>query len=161
MSRAPSREFVLVAGLLLAAVLLALALRPVAVLPPEPRAEGVGRAAAEPQGVRAEQRPERLRDVFAYDEPQPAPTAPPPASVVVPSPPPALTLPPASPVSLVGFVRQGSAVRAALSIRGEVSVLASGETAGGYLVVQVDEDRGVTLRGPDGAEVQLAPPSAR
>jgi hypothetical protein len=35
----------------------------------------------------------------------------------------------------------------------------AGESAEGYLVVAVDEDAGVRLRGPDGAEVVLAVPT--
>jgi hypothetical protein len=89
----------------------------------------------------------------------PAPSmAPPKLPVPEVSVPPPLTLPPPDPVTLVGFVRQAGAVRAAVSIRGDVTVLAKDESAGGYVVLAIDEDRGVTLRDPDGGEITLAPP---
>ncbi|HVR72047.1 MAG TPA: hypothetical protein VMT87_14480 [Vicinamibacteria bacterium] len=56
------------------------------------------------------------------------------------------------PVRLVGLVNRGGRLRAALSILGDVVVLAAGEEAQGYRVLSVDEDAGVRLRGPDGSE---------
>ena len=74
------------------------------------------------------------------------------SSVVAPAP------PSAPAVRLVGFVRADGRLRAALAIGGEVVVAGPGESAEGYTVVGVDEESGVTLRGPGGAESTLAPP---
>jgi hypothetical protein len=59
-------------------------------------------------------------------------------------------------VRLVGLLRRGGRLRAALAIVGETVVLAPGESSGGYSVVSIDEDEGVTLRGPDGSTVTLS-----
>ena len=40
---------------------------------------------------------------------------------------------------------------------GETIVLASGESAGGYTVVAIDEDEGVRVRTPDGSTIVLVP----
>jgi hypothetical protein len=158
MTRRPSVAFVVIAAVLGAGILVALAWSP-AVVTPGPsadrsRAPSAEAAPAEPVGTL----PARLRDVFAYDD-APAPSiAPPRLPVPEVSVPPPLAFPAPDPVTLVGFVRQAGSVRAAVSIRGEVTVLAKDESAGGYVVLAIDEDRGVTLRGPDGAEITLAPP---
>lgn len=158
MTRRPSVAFVVLVAVLGAGILFALAWSPAVitpVAPPDrPRAATAGSASTVPSGTA----PGRVRDVFVYDEPAPAPFVPPRLPLPEVSVPPPLELPPPSPVALVGFVRQGGAVRAAVSIRGEVTVLAKDESAGGYVVVEIDEDRGVTLRDPDGAAITLAPP---
>jgi hypothetical protein len=46
---------------------------------------------------------------------------------------------------------------AALSIGGQVEVVAVGDEAGGYRVLSIDEDAGVRLRGPDGFDRTVAP----
>jgi hypothetical protein len=61
------------------------------------------------------------------------------------------------PVRLVGLIRRDGALRAALSIEGQVEVLGIGDEAGGYRVISIDEDVGVRLRGPDGLERAVAP----
>jgi hypothetical protein len=102
------------------------------------------------------------RNVFEFVEPDAPPrvTAPP-----RPAPAPSVEAPaPAGPVAppavrLVGLVHRGGSVRAALSVRGNVVILGLGEEAEGYRVVSIDEDAGVRLAGPDGAEQVLAPPS--
>jgi hypothetical protein len=158
MTRRPSVAFVVIAAVLCAGILVALAWSP-AVVTPGPsvdssRAPSAAGAPAEPVGTL----PARVRDVFVYgDAPVPS-MAPPRLPVPEVSVPPPLTLPPPDPVTLVGFVRQAGSVRAAVSIRGDVTVLAKDESAGGYVVLAIDEDRGVTLRDPDGAEITLAPP---
>jgi hypothetical protein len=101
-----------------------------------------------------------VRNVFEFVDrtPEAAP-APLPALVVPPPLAPVSALRPASePIRLVGFVRRGGALRAALSFTGSVSVLAPGEEADGYEVLAVDEDAGVTVRTPDGSELVLPPP---
>jgi hypothetical protein len=158
MKRRPSVAFIVIAAVLGAGILVALAWSPGVVTPgpsvDRSRAPSAAGAPAEPVGTL----PAKVRDVFAYDD-APTPSMPP-QRLPVPEVfvPPPLALPPPDPVTLVGFVRQAGSVRAAVSIRGEVTVLAKDESAGGYVVVAVDEDRGVTLRDPDGAEITLAPP---
>jgi len=158
MTGRPSIAFVVLAAVLGAGILFALAWSP-PVVTPGPPAERRPAAAGSASEVPESTVPERLRNVFAYEEPEPHSMAPPILPVPEVSVPPPLALPPPSPVALVGFVRQGGSVRAAVSIRGEVTVLAKDESAGGYVVVAIDEDRGVTLRDPDGTEITLAPPS--
>src|SRR5207253_8691619 len=97
-----------------------------------------------------------LRNVFAYSDSAPSRVAVAPATpsaaaraVQVPSP---------SPVArLVGLLRRGGHLQAALVILGETVVLAPGESAGGYTVVSVDEEEGVVLRAPGGATLRLGP----
>jgi hypothetical protein len=100
-----------------------------------------------------------LRNVFEYaDAPvraaappsRPAPVAPAAAATMAPPP-----TPPA--VRLVGLLRRGTHVKAALAITGETYVLASGESAAGYTVVGIDEDEGVRVKMPDGSTIVLAP----
>jgi hypothetical protein len=104
-----------------------------------------------------------LRNVFEYADAgvqaagPPARLAPPPPIAVasaIPAPAPVL-------VRLVGLLRRGAQVRAALSIAGETHVLASGESAGGYTVVGIDEDEGVRVKTPDGSTIVLAPAGGR
>ena len=66
--------------------------------------------------------------------------------------------PPSDPVRLVGVVRRGGEVRAALSVLGEVVILAPGETSSGYTLLAIDEDLGARLRGPSGTEVTAPAP---
>ncbi len=90
-----------------------------------------------------------VRDPFRYGD-LPAPPAPArPARVAAPAPAPTPTPEPA--YRLVGVVRRDGRLRAALSIGGEIVLLAPGETAGGVTVLAVQED-GVRLRGPDGRD---------
>jgi hypothetical protein len=96
---------------------------------------------------------EPARDPFRYlDEADslrvdPAPISDPNVELPLPSTPP--------PLRLVGFVRRGDGLLAAMSLHGVVVTAGTGESAEGYLVLAVDEDAGVRLRGPDGAEVVL------
>jgi hypothetical protein len=160
MMRRPSTAFVALATLLGGAILFALTWSPsgVPLAPParRPRLEPSATVPASPSGATGE----RLRNVFAYEEPQSPPA---PSRVFVPevAVPPPLALPPPNPVALVGFVRQGGELRAAVSIHGTVSVLAKDESSEGYVVLAIDEDRGVTLRAPDGADVTLVSPPGR
>ena len=158
MRRRPSILFVALAAVLGAGILFALAWSPAVITPgppsDRPRAAAAGSASAVPDGTV----PERLRNIFVYDEPAREAMAPRVQPLPEVSVPPTLALPPPSPLALVGFVRQGGVVRAAVSIRGEVTVLARDESADGYVVLAIDEDRGVTLRDPDGREITLAPP---
>ena len=57
---------------------------------------------------------------------------------------------------LVGLVRRGGALKAALAIAGETVVVGAGEVAGDYIVIAVDED-GVRLRTPEGVTISLTP----
>jgi hypothetical protein len=102
------------------------------------------------------------RDPFRYADgstadsrPRPLmPLAPP---SVGPSPSPAAS---ANPLRLIGLVRKGGRLKAALSMFGETVVLGEGEESRGYKVLSVDEESGVRLKGPDGAELSLAPSSS-
>jgi hypothetical protein len=100
---------------------------------------------------------EPARDPFRYLE-DPAPLQadlPPPQALkeevaAAPTPP---------PLRLLGFVRRGESLLAALSVDGVVVTAGVGESAESHLVLAIDEDAGVRLRGPDGADVVLVPPS--
>jgi hypothetical protein len=59
---------------------------------------------------------------------------------------------------VAGLIRRGGELKAALVVEGEVIVAGKGERAGGYTVVDVDDETGVRLRGPDGEEIVLPPP---
>jgi hypothetical protein len=58
----------------------------------------------------------------------------------------------------VGIVRQTGALRAALSVEGELVVVRVGERAGPYTVLSIDEENGVELREASGATVTLPAP---
>jgi hypothetical protein len=62
---------------------------------------------------------------------------------------------PAQPVRLVGLVRQAGTLKAALSVGGQVAVVAAGESHLGFRVVTIDADRGVRVEGPDGFDAVL------
>lgn len=102
-----------------------------------------------------------LRNVFEYAEASVRAAGPPlavrsvaPRVVTEPS----VPLPPPPPaVRLVGLLRRGSHLKAALAITGETYVLGSGESAAGYTVVGIDEDEGVRVKMPDGSTIVLAP----
>jgi hypothetical protein len=102
-----------------------------------------------------------LRNVFEYAEASVRAAGPP--APVRPVAPPVATLPsaplppPAPPVRLVGLLRRGNQLKAALAITGETYVLGSGESAAGYTVVGIDEDEGVRVKMPDGSTIVLAP----
>ena len=144
-------RFALVAALLVVVAWFALDLGRVAAPPPPPpraRPRQPARAA-----VALPDRPER--NVFEFVNAPPAPRAapslepPPPALVEAPVPPPGPN------VRLVGLVRSGGALRAALAVAGETVVVGAGDAAGDYRVMGVDED-GVRLRAPDGSTLVLA-----
>ena len=97
------------------------------------------------------------RDPFRYAEEhrQGTTSAPPPINAA-PSPPPAPAAS-ANPLRLIGIVRKGGTVKAAVSLWGETVVLAEGEESRGYKVLSIDDEGGVRLRGPDGSELTLPP----
>jgi hypothetical protein len=65
---------------------------------------------------------------------------------------------PPAPVRLVGFIRQGEQLRAALSVLGRVALLAEGEAVEGYRLVALDEDVAVRVLTPGGDEQELSLP---
>jgi hypothetical protein len=65
----------------------------------------------------------------------------------------------ANPIRLVGLVRKGGVLKAALSMWGETVILGTGEESRGYKVLSIDDEAGVRLRGPEGAELTLRPSS--
>lgn len=94
-----------------------------------------------------------VRDIFRFeDEDSPVGEA-----AVAPREAPTATVPEAPGIHLVGLVRRGPRLLAALAIADEVLVLGAGESAGGYAVLDVSED-GVRLRDPQGHEETLALP---
>jgi hypothetical protein len=122
------------------------------------------RVAAPPPRVPAPPATRRApsRNLFQYADDRTAPAAPMPplgtpreshaladASSRV-APPPA--------VRVVGLIRRGGQLKAALAVQGEVTVAGKGERAGGYTVLEVDDETGVRLRGPGGDEMLLPPP---
>ena len=121
------------------------------------------RPAADPRPAPRETPPSGTpeRNVFEYEEPAAprATLAPRPAPIQSAEPPPSAEPVAPAAVRLVGLVRRGGALRAAVSIRGTVVILGVGEEAEGYRVVSIDEEAGVRLAGPDGAEQSLAPVS--
>lgn len=107
--------------------------------------------------------PVPARDIFVYadddDEDSEAGLVPEgPMVAPLPAPPPLATPapPPAGP-RLVGLVRRGGALLAALALDGEVVVVKEGDRAFGYTVAAIDED-GVTLRDAAGNALTLSPP---
>jgi hypothetical protein len=100
------------------------------------------------------------RNLFEYADERmpapllvPAPAAPPRAETL------AQRAAPAPAVRVVGLIRRGGRLEAALIVHGEMMVAGAGARAGGYTVLAVDEDAGVRLRGPAGEEIVLPPPS--
>jgi hypothetical protein len=95
------------------------------------------------------------RDPFRYAEEhrQGTPSTPPRINAA-PAPAPAAS---ANPLRLIGVVRKGGTVKAAVSLWGETAVMAVGEESRGYKVLSIDDEGGVRLRGPDGVELTLPP----
>jgi hypothetical protein len=96
---------------------------------------------------------EDTRDPFRYLDD----SAPPPSRPVATSPADPEPEPPAPALRLVGLIRQGGHLRAALSIHGMSVTAAVGEMVEGYTVLSVDEDDGVRLQDPSGTEILLGP----
>ena len=105
-----------------------------------------------------------LRNVFEYTD-SVVRAAGPPASLAAAVAAPSTTMvaapPPAPAVRLVGLLRRGANLKAALAITGETYVLGSGESAVGYTVLGIDEDEGVRVKTPDGTTIVLGPASDR
>jgi len=96
------------------------------------------------------------RNLFQYGDA----TAPPPGPAVprTPRPAPAVATPtPETHVTLVGIVRREDGPHAALSIDGTVVVLAAGQSAEGYTVVEVSDETGVRVLTPEGSELVITP----
>lgn len=70
---------------------------------------------------------------------------------------PAATATPSA-VRVVGLIRRGGQLKAALMVQGEMTLAGKGERAGAYTVLEVDEETGVRVRGPEGEETLLPPP---
>ena len=71
---------------------------------------------------------------------------------------PAAPVPTPPGVRVAGLVRRGGQLKAALVVQGELTLAGKGERAGGYTVLEVDEESGVRVRGPGGEETILPPP---
>lgn len=116
----------------------------------------VARAARVPAPPRASRTPSR--NLFEYIDARPAPVAPAAVSAPAYAAPEAPAPSPSPAVRVAGLVRRGSQLKAALVIEGEMTVAGKGERAGGYTVLDVDDEAGVRLRGPAGEEMVLPPP---
>jgi hypothetical protein len=86
----------------------------------------------------------------------PSPVIAPRASQGVIPAPPAGTTPAA--LRVAGLIRRGGELKAALVVDGEMTLAGKGERAGAYTVLEVDDETGVRLRGPDGRVTVLPPP---
>ena len=67
--------------------------------------------------------------------------------------------PPPIPLRLVGLVSRAEGLRAAVATASGVVLLGPGDAVSGYVVLGVDEEHGLRLRGPDGVEHVLEPRS--
>jgi len=124
--------------------------------PPRPRVAAPRPSLPRPAATRFEP----SRNLFQYADgatvagsSAPAPAAARGPHAVIPAP--AAT---ASAVRVAGLVRRGGQLKAALVVHGEMTLAGEGERAGGYTVLEVDEESGVRLRGPNGEETVLPPP---
>jgi hypothetical protein len=143
-------RFAILAAALIAALWLALDLGRVAEPPPapapRPRVRQPARSAAPVPAV-----PSRNVFEFVNAPPPPPRPAPMPAPALAPAEP---SPSPEPAVRLVGLVRRGGVLKAALAIGGETVVVAAGESAGDYRVIGIDEE-GVRLRAADGSTLVL------
>lgn len=100
------------------------------------------------------------RDLLRYEQearPAPLPEREEPVGPIVTIP----VAPPPPAERLVGFVRRGGELQAALALPGAGTVvLGAGQGVDGYELVSVDEEAGVVLRLPDGRELALRPPAS-
>jgi len=126
--------------------------------PPAPVPISSANADPLPQSKRSETAASLTRDLLRYQiDPEPRPVVPSADRAPLPEPPAPVSLPPAE--RLVGFVRRGGQLLAALSLpSGETVVWGLGPQAAGYNVLAIDEERVARLRRPDGTEVTLAAP---
>lgn len=96
---------------------------------------------------------EAIRDIFRFgddlDTSRRSEVAAPARSEVTPSEP-----PPVPGTRLIGLVRRPDGLQAALALEGEVVLLGADESALGYTVLDVSEDR-VIVRDPGGKELTL------
>ena len=123
-----------------------------------PAEEPAPRPSASPARAADPDLPWPARDPFRYAEEHRQGTASAvPAIKAAPSPP--VPVPSANPLRLIGVVRKGGTVKAAVSMWGETVVMAEGEESRGYKVLSIDDEGGVRLRGPDGSELTLPPSS--
>ena len=70
-----------------------------------------------------------------------------------------LAPPPPLPLRLVGLVRRAEGLRAAVATSAGVVLVGPGDGVSGYTVLEVDEEHGLRLRGPDLVELWLEPRS--
>ena len=123
---------------------------------PEPLPEPTAKPTSEPPPSAAA--PVPRRNLFEYGvEPAPGPARDlaPPEGATLEGWEPAETAP--SRARVVGLLHRGSTPLVALSIAGEVFVLAPGEAAEGFTVLALDEEEGVRLAGPEGEQTLAWP----
>jgi len=120
-----------------------------------PAEEPAPRRSAPPARAADPDLPWPERDPFRYaEERRPAAASAPPPIMAAPSP-----VATVNPLRLIGVVRKGGTVKAAVSMWGETVVMAEGEESRGYKVLSIDDEGGVRLQGPDGSELTLRPSS--
>jgi hypothetical protein len=156
-----ARVAVLAVAMVLAGALLLRQLAPGASARPAEARDGTASPPAPLQSLPPVPAP--VRDIFEYVRGE-DPESPPPVrltqAATLPAPPSLAGVEPPPPIGprLVGIVRQGGVLRAALSVDGEVVVARAGERAGPYTVEAIDLDDGVRLRDASGTTLILAPP---
>ncbi len=148
------RRLALVAVSLLAAATAWWAARPAGPVGPEPRAtRPPERRAAHPSPANE---PRPARDPFAFAdaarvvEKEAVEPLEHPAPLLLPPPP-----PPPPPLRLAGLVERGGRLQAVLARDGEVALVAVGEAAFGFTVVELDPVAGVLLRDASGETLKL------
>jgi hypothetical protein len=132
--------------------------------PQAPTRTGV--VAPRPRLPRPEATPrEPSRNIFQYAEgATTGPASGPPAPLMGPRTAPAAS--PAAPavatpapVRVAGLIRRGGDLKAAIIVDGEMTLAGKGERAGGYTVLEVNDETGVRVRDADGKETLLPPPA--
>jgi hypothetical protein len=100
--------------------------------------------------------PSLTRDLFRYRDEAAVPAQ----SIVASAPQQdAAPAPTPAPIRLVGFVKNASGRKAALSLDGGVQVVSVGSVCRGLRVISIDEEEGVRLRDDQGRETLLSPPN--
>lgn len=156
------RPVLIAVALLVGALALGLGLGVLTGAPPAtPSAPPRARAATpEPPSSPRPAQPPVSRDMLRYQQqerPAPPPERREPLGPIITIP----VAPPPPAERLVGFVRRGGQLQAALALPGAGTVvLGPGQGVDGYEVVSVDEEAGVVLRLPDGSELALRPPAS-
>ena len=97
------------------------------------------------------------RDLFRFGDGQNAGARPAQTPALSPAAEATVTTAPPPRVRLIGFVRTQRHLKAVVALEGTVNVLGSGEEAGGFRILELDQDAGrARLRTPEGDEIEAA-----